>query len=242
LEKQVKKYLKAFFDKAVAKKKEHDRKKAEKAASKAESTSASTKPAGINLDGTPDEKKDEESDPLEGMDLSEDEADQTKEKPVSMTPITPLDTQLTIDSLKRKRHAEGDEDLEASPSKRSRGDSPRADTPPPPPPPPPPPAEGMPEDQEMLDDAAYDEASINDSPGQNLDDSHLTASTLGNGVESEVLSTSSNGGAAGEDVTTKLHDLASAEMDMNTMGANGEEGLDGIDALHGAAIETQAAH
>lgn len=144
----MKKYVKEFFDKAVAKRREHDKKKAERQAKEGGPTES---PAAV-----PDSaiKKEEDSD--QGMDLSDEEED--KERHGSGTPVTPMDQMVNGDGLKRKRGGEEGpngvtlEDEDATPSKRPRS------TTPPPPPPPPPPTEGMPVDQAIADDiTAYND-------------------------------------------------------------------------------------
>ncbi|KAI4126217.1 MAG: hypothetical protein LQ347_005063, partial [Umbilicaria vellea] len=94
-EKQVKKYVKEFFDKAVAKRREHDKKKAER----------QVKEGGLAESPTavPDSVVKEESDDDQGMDLSDDEG---KEKQASTTPVTPMDQIANGDGLKRKREYE----------------------------------------------------------------------------------------------------------------------------------------
>ena len=125
----------------MAKKKDHDRRKAQKQTME-ESRTVSP--------GTPKighEVKKEESDVDETMEGSDDE--EIKKEPNSVTPITPLDQVVNGEGLKRKREMEVNEDGikmeedEATPSKRARSITP----PEPPPPPPPPPAE----DQMLLD-------------------------------------------------------------------------------------------
>lgn len=149
-EKNVKKYVKDYFDKAVAKKREHDKKKAER---KAKPGGSRESPAAVAE--TP-VKKEDESDGEEVMVMSEDEDvkdEDVKEGPKSITPMTPIDQTINGDGLKRKREREHGlngvkiEDEEATPSKRPRSLTPPA------PPPPPPPAEGMPEDDSTMDDS-----------------------------------------------------------------------------------------
>ena len=141
-EKNVKKYVKDYFDKAVAKKKEHDKKKAEK---KAKENPHTPSPETLKTD---QEIKRAESDIDETMEVSDDEG--VKKDRMSITPITPLDQMAHVDGLKRKRVAEVSDDgikaeeEEATPSKRAR-----SFTPPEPPPPPPPPLSA--EDHMMLD-------------------------------------------------------------------------------------------
>lgn len=155
-EKQVRKYAKEYFDKAVAKKKEHDRKKAERKAKEGGSTESPTDPKAE----TP-VKKEGESDNEDMMVMSEDE--DAKLEPKSETPFTPLEQVVNGDGLKRKREADDDfngiksEHDDATPNKRPRSITPPA------PPPPPPPMEAMPEDNAMVDDSViYEEESSYD--------------------------------------------------------------------------------
>lgn len=134
-EKQVKQHVKEYFDKAAAKRRDHERKKAEQKEKNAGAAEPSRKVAD------PIVKKEDESDEEPGVNLSDDEME--KEKQGSDTPVTPLDQITHGDGLKRKREDQGDpacmevEDENATPSKRLR-----SETPPPPPPPPPPPSYG----------------------------------------------------------------------------------------------------
>lgn len=150
-EKQVKKYVKEYFDKAVVKKRAHDQKKAER-----QDTTAH--PSALHQPEGPGEvKKEHESDEELDIGLSEDEGGRAKQD--SGTPITPLDQPFNGDGLKRKRGSpdvpgsDKTEDEPATPSKRLR-----SETPPPPPPPPPPPTDGglvnlaTPSDELMMDD------------------------------------------------------------------------------------------
>ena len=136
-EKQVKKYVKEYFDKAVAKKREHEKKKAERRSKEGES---GTSPTPAIVAGV---KKEEESDGDQDVAMSDDD-EYEKPKIESATPVTPSDQLLHAEGLKRKRVHDEDpdniklEDHEATPSKRLKSESP------PPPPPPPPPADGTP--------------------------------------------------------------------------------------------------
>ena len=150
----MKKYVKEFFEKAVAKRREHDKKKAER---KAKGGGPTESPAAVPDSGV---KKEEESDGDQGMDLSDDEEDRDEQH--SGTPITPTDQVANGDGLKRKREGEEGpngikfEDEDATPSKRPRSATP------PPPPPPPPPTEGLPVNQPTVDDmAGYNDESPN---------------------------------------------------------------------------------
>lgn len=142
----MKKYVKEFFDKAVAKRREHDKRKADRQTK--EGGGPAESPAAV---ADPGVKKEEESDGDQGMDLSDDE---DKAQQNSGTPITPMDQVTNGDGLKRKREGEEGpyyvrlEDEDATPSKRPRS------TTPPPPPPPPPPSDGLPIDQNTADDMA----------------------------------------------------------------------------------------
>ncbi len=129
-EKQIKKYVQDYFEKAVTKKKEHDKKKAER--------KTMVEERGIT-EGTapnPDVKKEDDSDEGQDMAMSEDEDEKPKQE--SGTPVTPMDQLLIAEGLKRKRGIDDNpnvikkEDEEATPSKRLKSESP----PPPPPPPP----------------------------------------------------------------------------------------------------------
>ena len=135
-EKQIKKYVKDYFDKAVIKKREHEKKKAERKAKEGK-TEEST-PAAEEID---EKKEEEDSDEGEPNAISDDE-DQ-KPEAMSETPLTPLGQTTNGDGLKRKRQLEGFngvkiEDEDATPSKRVRSTTP---------PVPPPPSSGLPEDE-----------------------------------------------------------------------------------------------
>lgn len=133
-EKQVKQHVKEYFDKAAAKRRDHERKKAEQKEKNAVVAEPIQKAADPIV-------KEEESDEEPGVNLSDDEIE--KDKQGSDTPNTPPDQVMHGDGLKRKRDETGDtvavevEDENATPSKRLR-----SETPPPPPPPPPPPSDG----------------------------------------------------------------------------------------------------
>ena len=135
-EKHVKKYVKEYFDKAVAKKREHDKKRAERRSKEGESAASPT------LATVADVKEEEESEGDQDMAMSDDEED-GKRKLESATPMTPSEQLLQAEGLKRKRVKDEDpeslklEENEATPSKRHKSKSP-------PPPPPPPPADETP--------------------------------------------------------------------------------------------------
>ena len=133
-EKQVKKYVRDFFDKAVEKDKERQKKRAER---KAKGDLTKSPDPGLD-DGTKEDaaKSDNE------MEAAASDDEDEKVKPESATPATPLD-QLSLEGLKRKRdllHGDqdaGSEDDESTPHKRTKSESP------PPPPPPPAPTNGI---------------------------------------------------------------------------------------------------
>ena len=130
-EKQVKMYVKEYFDKAAAKHKERELRKAERKAKQA------IPPESSAIAGAAEKKNEEhESDADQDMAILDDEDEKLKVE--STTPITPRDYVLAADGLKRKREdVEGvkSEDPDSTPSKMLK-----SETPPPPPPPPPPPA------------------------------------------------------------------------------------------------------
>jgi len=147
-EKQVKKYVQDYFEKAVAKKREHEKKKAERKAKDIESgVPAASVPS-------PDVKKDDESDVDQDMAMSDDEEEKVNQD--SKTPVTPLDQLLIVEGLKRKRDEDNDpnstkkEDDSATPSKRTKPETPL--------PPPPPPIPGnIPEDPSILSNEPLDD-------------------------------------------------------------------------------------
>lgn len=143
----MKKFVQEYFEKAVAKKREHDKKKAERKAQDIESgTLAASAPS-------PDAQKEDESDGDQDMAMSDDEDEKVKQE--TATPITPLDQLMIAEGLKRKRDTDDDPDSikkeheNGTPSKRLKSETP-------PPPPPPPPASAMPEDPSMLSNEALD--------------------------------------------------------------------------------------
>jgi [histone H3]-lysine36 N-trimethyltransferase len=149
-EKKVKKHVKEFFDKAVAKKAEHDRKKAEKQ-KKAEAGIYSTKDIVVN--GAPDTGLDSETqvkvEESDDMDMSDEENEQV----IPSGPVTPILDTPSDEGLKRKREdlAESfDSTPSETPSKRFKDEDVEA-VPSPPPPPPPPPAEDL---QMQIDEEA----------------------------------------------------------------------------------------
>ncbi|KAI9677517.1 MAG: histone methyltransferase set2 [Caeruleum heppii] len=145
-EKQVKKYVKEYFDKAVAKKRAHEKKKAEKSSQQngiVESPSLPT--AAVPGNASPG------SDDDQAMAMSDVEPDD--EDVVVPSLRSPEIDESNGDVLKRKRDAEGHdgadpEGFDGTPSKRARSASP----PIPPPPPPPPPAGSPLEDEDPFDE------------------------------------------------------------------------------------------
>ena len=136
-EQHVKQFVKAYFEKAVAKRDAHEKKKAERQARKVCKGAPSTASLYVARSGNmgPDEQNGAEH----GMDMSDDEGNETK--PGSATPNTPASQVPNGDALlKRKRHQEDEVEgipnhEQATPTKRLKSETP------PPPPPPPPPAE-----------------------------------------------------------------------------------------------------
>ena len=147
-------HVKEYFNKAVAKKNERDKKKAKEKHIGGDIVKLST----IAIDDPM--RKVEDSDDEDAMKISDDDDEEdVKVKRESNTPITPMDQTMNWDGLKRKRESDDDlkgmktEDEEASPNKR-----PRSLTPPAPPPPPPPPVEDHPDELDMLEEGAnFDE-------------------------------------------------------------------------------------
>lgn len=187
-ESHIKKFVKDFFEKAVAKKRDHDKRKAEKAkASKATSShpgsTTPTDPVPESLlafaENTPcGSKKPMENGPPQGADLvdendmlneiSDDEDDVEAESPSSQ-------------DRKRKRDGEEHTTAGASPADEGAetpdGKRQRIDTPPPPPPPPPPPAD---EDLPTPADEVDKDAEMGGMSGG--DDAQHAAHGHGNGI------------------------------------------------------------
>ncbi|KAK2803747.1 histone methyltransferase set2 [Onygenales sp. PD_10] len=147
--KQVKKYCKDYFDKAVQKQRAYEKKKAEKRAREGKSAHGSSSGDG-HVKREPSKSQElrkEESDVDEDIQMSDDEIDKVEDKKSSP---------LSVDSnnLKRKRDGDGGLDvmeldidgMRASPSKRAKSVTP--------PPPPPPPLELGTPDASMVDDIA----------------------------------------------------------------------------------------
>ncbi|KAL6712777.1 histone methyltransferase set2 [Lecanora helva] len=129
-EKQVKKYVQEYFEKAVAKKKTHDKQKAECKA-KEEAVASQTTPPALEL-----RADDHNRNRYDKMATSDDENDAPNVD--SASPTTPLDHSLISEGLKRKREPIGDLDMsdqegeDATPNKRMKSESPPIQPPPPP--------------------------------------------------------------------------------------------------------------
>lgn len=137
-EKKVKKYVKEFFDKAVAKKAAHDKMKAEKKHEDASNVNG-MKAAGAMMEVDNGVKVEE----LDDVELSDDGEDLGHA--VASVPVTPSLETPSDEGLKRKRDDMGDS-FDSTPSetpiKRIKEEE-MENQPSPPPPPPPPPAEDM---------------------------------------------------------------------------------------------------
>ena len=156
-QKQVKKYVKDFFDRAVEKNRERQKRKAEK---KSKEPDACKSPnAGVEAVTTTEGVNSDEDKDVEMSDDDDDDDGERKVKIESDTPITPLDQLSVVEGLKRKRVGTDDingskeEDPESTPSKRLKSESP----PPVPPPPSHAPPDGMFVDAEQ---AEYENALV----------------------------------------------------------------------------------
>lgn len=233
-EKQVKKYVKEYFDKAVAKKREHEKKKAERSSKEGESAASPTAVTVAHV-----KKEEEESDGDQDMAMSDDD-EYDKPKQESATPVTPLDQLLQAEGLKRKRAKDEDpvdmklEDNEATPSKRLKSESP-----PPPPPPPPPPADGTPPDSMFFSNGGMDDInrhsyeanrsqgdteSMGMSPENNSDapPHHPTSDDTARAVQDDV------------DISSHAHTPDTPIEHEGIFGGNGQRHLSDIE-VHGAA-------
>lgn len=236
-EKQVKKYVKEYFDKAVAKKREHEMKKAERR-SKGGEPAASPTPATVA-----DVKEEEESDGDQDMAMS-DEDEYEKPKLQSATPVTPSDQLLQAEGLKRKRVDEEDpdgaklEDNEATPNKRLKSESP------PPPPPPPPPADGTPPES-----TPFSNEGVDDDSRHNYEANRSFGYTESMGVSPEDNGDALAHYATSNDSARRVKDDADISGDAHTpdipsdleygehgglFGGNGRRHLSDIE-VHGAA-------
>lgn len=136
--KQIKKYCKDFFDKAVMKHRAYEKKKAQRKTKeeKIENPPSTDTPGKLDGGDGVDVKKEDESDGDGDIKMSDDELDKLDEK--GSSPIS--ESVGHMDSSKRKREADENQDKQVD-GKSARGDaSPtkrlRSSTPPPPPPPP----------------------------------------------------------------------------------------------------------
>lgn len=134
----MRKYVRDFFDKAVEKDKERQKRRAERNAKegKAQNSLVGAEKPGVGGG--------EENPRTEDLEMATSDQDEEDLKPESTTPATPLD-QLSLEGLKRKRDQLFEEngldcnDPESTPNKRVKSETP----PPPPPPPPPAPTDGV---------------------------------------------------------------------------------------------------
>lgn len=146
-EKQVKLHVKEYFDKAAAKRRDHEKRKTEQ---KGKGGDVSK----ISHDGDQDMKREDESDGEAGIDITDDEIEKDRQR--SETPRTPKHQLVNGELLKRKRDGSSgikDEDPDATPNKRFK-----SETPPPPPPPPPPPSNEKVPDESTLSDMLLEES------------------------------------------------------------------------------------
>ena len=193
-EKQVKKHVKEYFDKAVAKKREHEKKKAERVSKEGESA-ASPPPTMVA-----DVKEEGESDGDQDMAMSDDDED-VKRKLESATPVTPSDQLLQAEGLKRKRAKdEGPDSMkiehsEATPSKRHKSESP------PPPPPPPPPADETPPDS-----TSYSQRGLDDIDSYSYGANQPIGETEYMEMSPEIVGDSLPQHAPSDDTTTAIKD------------------------------------
>ena len=228
-EKHVKKYVKEYFDKAVAKKREHEKKKAER---KSQVGELAASPVPVIASDV--KKEEEESEGDQDMAMSDDDED-GKPKLESATPVTPSDQLLQAEGLKRKRLDNEDadsmklEDNESTPSKRIKSESP-------PPPPPPPPADGTPPDSTSFSNGGMEDVNRH---------SYEAHRSLGNTDSMELLPENKSDAPAGAargakddvDVSGNSH-FQDARSDYEghdgMFGANGQRHLSDIE-VRGAA-------
>ncbi|KAL9125448.1 MAG: hypothetical protein Q9217_005346 [Psora testacea] len=177
-EKQVKTYVKDYFDKAAKKHKEREQRRTERKAKQANAPEPSSSEVAAEI-----KKEEEQSDDDRDVGMS-DEEEPEKPKIESVTPVTPMDYILAADGLKRKRGDADDvklENPESTPSKILKSATP------PPPPPPPAPAnglypspntlscDGMGEDDERYNEMRSNEESSVDIQAGNTDAPHAAA-------------------------------------------------------------------
>ena len=168
-ENQVKKYVKDFFDKVVAQKKAHDKKKDELRVEREKKEGGSLESPSLVTARNEKQGHLAAADP--GIDVSDEEGDSSL-KQESATPITPLDSLTNGDGvLKRKRNTESEnnglellEEEQATPTKRQK-----SETPPPPPPPPPPASEMLPGSSDISEQGFMDLAmEVDEGDGHNI--------------------------------------------------------------------------
>ena len=193
-EKQVRKYVKDFFDKAVEKDKERRKRRADRKIREGEGHKSPMDGGVLGDKQDNDTAKSEED---RDIAISDDE----EEKPPvdSTTPATPLD-QLSLEGLKRKRdqlleeEEMGIED-QSTPNKLIKSETP------PPPPPPPAPVDGVYPDIQMSTEAVVEDPvdTPTDACSTTMDDSMTrpslpSATKLANGTSTNMLSGSEDNG------------------------------------------------
>lgn len=230
-EKHVKKYVKEYFDKAVAKKREHEKKKAERRGKEGESAASPVPAMAADV-------KKEDSDGDQDMAMSDDDED-GEPKPESATPVTPSDQLLQAERLKRKRMNDEDpdnvklEDKEATPSKRHKSESP-------PPPPPPPPADGTPPNATMLsegDDVNRYRYTANQSLGD-MESMRMLPEEDSDTLRQHATSNDRTSAIRGDDDVSGIAHTPDAPMEYEEheglFGSKGQRHLSDIE-VHGAA-------
>lgn len=232
-EKHVKKYVKEYFDKAVAKKREHEMKKAERRTKEGKSAISPTPAMGAEV-----KKDEEESDGDQDMAMSDDDECE-KPKLESTTPVTPSDQLLQAEGLKRKRVNGEDpdsmifEDDEATPSKRLKSESP-------PPPPPPPPADGTPPDSTTFSNGGTDDVTRHRyEANRSVGDRESTGVLRENNSDALPHHATLNDSASDVDISGNAHtpDIPSDREyheHERLFGGNGQRHLSDIE-VHGAA-------
>ena len=132
-EQHIKKYAKDYFEKVVAQRKAHEKKKADRRAHQESKQGYPKDPQLVTL--LADSRPEEHNHVEHGMEVSDDEGNEAK--PGSGAPNTPARPAANEDGLKRKRTDDHESvftpiEEQATPTKRLK-----SETPPPPPPPPP---------------------------------------------------------------------------------------------------------
>jgi len=145
---EVKKYVKSFFDKAVKKKKEREEKlRAKERSNAVNGTSSTTELPDLN--GTPSEVQ---VSPVGDVEMPDDDDDDNDGSSPFVTQASPSMSVEPTDAadLKRKRDTDGLDSPADSETKRLKeGDTPGSEEGCPPPPPPPPPTGTLPEELEV---------------------------------------------------------------------------------------------